>query len=53
MLSTAWRRERNRFWGLHRDVDFDELRRLADELLETVRRRAMSSHAATRKKARV
>ena len=29
----------NRCWGLHRDVDFFELQRLADELLETTRRR--------------
>ena len=31
--------EKNKFWGMHRDVDFDVLRRLADEHLETVRRR--------------
>ena len=27
--------EKNKFWGMHRDVDFDVLRRLADEHLET------------------
>ena len=31
--------EKNKFWGMHRDVDFDVLRRLADEHLETWRRK--------------
>jgi hypothetical protein len=31
--------EKNKFWGMHRDVDFDLLRRLADEHLETWRRK--------------
>ena len=35
----AW--EKTRFWGLHRDVDFGLLRRIADEALETARRRAL------------
>ena len=35
-----------RFWGLHRDVDFGLLRRIADEALETARRRAMQSQAS-------
>ena len=33
--------ENTRFWGLHREVDFDVLKRVGDEQLETARRRAM------------
>lgn len=42
--------EHNRFWGMHRDVDFDVLRRLADDRLETVRRIAMKSQPQERKR---
>lgn len=35
--------EKNRFWGMHREVDFEVLRRLADENIETMRRRQMQA----------
>ena len=45
--------DKNRFWGMHRDVDFDTLRRLADEQLETVRRmNLVKGQAAKRAKSR-
>ena len=45
--------EKTRFWGLHRQVDFGLLRRVADEQLETARRRAMQQQVpAHRKRAR-
>ena len=42
--------EKNRFWGMHRDVNFDVLRHLADEQLETARRRAMATSQPVRRK---
>jgi hypothetical protein len=41
--------DKTRFWGLHREVDFDVLRAVADEQLETARRRAMQQHAKRRR----
>ena len=37
---------RSRYWGLHRDVHFDTLLALAEEHLETVRRRALQAGKA-------
>ena len=47
--------EKNRFWGLHREVDFEVLQRLADEQIETARRRSLVARAKqqpARKRAR-
>jgi hypothetical protein len=47
--------EKNRFWGMHREVDFEVLRRVADEHIETARRRAMATgrqQPSSRKRAR-
>ena len=41
--------EKTRFWGLYRGVDFGVLRRIADEQLETARRRALQLWQPARK----
>jgi len=40
----------NRYWGKHADVDFEVVRRMADEVLETVRRAHLASMKAARKR---
>ena len=40
----------NRYWGKHADVDFEAVRRMADEVLETVRRAHLASMKAARKR---
>ena len=44
--------ERNRLWGLHREVEFKLLRQVADEQLETWRRRMQQQHSNRTKRAR-